>query len=306
MKKFPIFARALIILILWLVLCWFIGSWLHLHGSNLWLLRIGLAVLGLAGFAGFLWLHSRSQESAAGGDEVDLLLHEAGVRLEAGLGSSATVSGLPAIFLLGDSGTAKTTTVLQSGLEPELLAGQVYQGDAVAPTRSLNLWLARQWLLIDPAGVLLADRAARQSLLHKLAPLKLKSVFQGGAAAPRAAVVCIECESLLAAGAAEAMTARARVLRETLGEISHLLGIRLPVYVLFTKMDRLAHFFEYAANLGEEEAAQVFGVTLPMTGGSAAAAGRHPFQRAVLRPRGHRSWSGPFLSMAQERFKPFW
>jgi type VI secretion system protein ImpL len=264
MKSLPIFARALAILILWLVLCWFIGSWLHLHGSNLWLLRIGLAVLGLAGFAGFLWLHSRSQESAAGGDEVDLLLHEAGARLQAGLGSSATVSGLPAIFLLGDSGTAKTTTVLQSGLEPELLAGQVYQGDAVAPTRSLNLWLARQWLLIDPAGGLLADRAARQGLLHKLAPLKLKSVLQGGAAAPRAAVVCIECESFLAAGAAETMTARARVLRETLGEISHLLGIRLPVYVLFTKMDRLAHFFEYVANLTEDEAGQVLGATLPM------------------------------------------
>jgi len=41
------------------------------------------------------------------------------------------------------------------------------------------------------------------------------------------------------------------------------------VYVLFTKMDRLAHFFEYAATLNEEEAAQVFGVTLPMTADSA-------------------------------------
>ena len=41
------------------------------------------------------------------------------------------------------------------------------------------------------------------------------------------------------------------------------------MYVLFTKMDRLAHFFEYAANLTEGEAAQIFGVTLPMTTGSA-------------------------------------
>ena len=81
-------------------------------------------------------------------------------------------------------------------------------------------------------------------------------------------MVCIDCESFLAAGAAEAMTARARDLRETLGGLAQLLGIRLPVYVLFTKMDRLAHFFDYAANLTEEEAAQVFGVTLPMTAGS--------------------------------------
>ncbi len=267
MKSTSTFVRALMVLIVWLVLCWFIGTWLHLHGSNLWLLRIGLAVLGLAGFAGYLWLHYRSNSSGGGAhDEVDLLLHEANARLQASsLGSAATVTNLPAIFLLGDSGTAKTSTVLQSGLEPELLAGQVYQGDAVAPTRSLNLWFARQWLLIDPAGGLLADRAARQGLLHKLAPLKISSVFGGGGAAPRAALVCIDCESFLAAGAAEAMTARARVLRESLGEISHMLGIRLPVYVLFTKMDRLAHFFEYAANLTEGEAAQIFGVTLPMT-----------------------------------------
>jgi type VI secretion system protein ImpL len=270
MQSIPKFVRALLVLILWLVLCWFIGTWLHLHGTNLWVLRIGLAVLGLAGFAGYLWFEYRSGGSGEAGDEVDLLLHEANARLQASsLGSAATVASLPAIFLLGDSGTAKTSTVLQSGLEPELLAGQVYQGDAVAPTRSLNLWFARRWLLIDPAGGLLADRASRQGLLHKLAPLRFTSVFGGDGAAPRAALVCIDCESFLAAGAAEAMTARARGLRETLGEISHLLGIRLPVYVLFTKMDRLAHFFEYAANLGEEEAAQVFGVTLPMTATSA-------------------------------------
>jgi len=271
MKSLPIFARALIVLILWLVLAWFIGSWLHLHGSNLWLLRIGLWVLGLAGFGGYLWLHYRSHGSGGEAqDEVELLIHEADARLQSSsLGSAATVASLPAIFLLGDSGTAKTSTVLHSGLEPELLAGQVYQGDAVAPTRSLNIWFARQWLLIDPAGGVLAERTSRQGLLHKLAPLRLKSVFGGNSAAPRAAVVCIDCESFLSAGAGEAMTARARVLRETLGEISHLLGIRLPVYVLFTKMDRLAHFFEYAANLTEEEAAQVFGATLPMTASSA-------------------------------------
>jgi type VI secretion system protein ImpL len=40
------------------------------------------------------------------------------------------------------------------------------------------------------------------------------------------------------------------------------------VYVLFTKLDRLAHFFEYVANLTEDEAAQVFGATLPMADGA--------------------------------------
>jgi type VI secretion system protein ImpL len=271
MKSSSTLVRALGFLILWLVLSWFAGTWLHLHGSNLWLLRIGLAVLGLAGFGGYLWLQSRSGARLGGShDEVDLLIHEANTRLQASsLGRGAKIASLPAIFFLGDSGTAKTSTVLHSGLEPELLAGQVYQGDSVAPTRSLNIWFAHQWLLIDPAGGLFADHNSRHGLMRKLAPLKLKSVLGGGEAPPRVAVVCIDCESFVAPGAAEAMTARARALREALGEISQFLGIRLPVYVLFTKMDRLAHFFEYAANLTEEEAAQVFGVTLPMTAESA-------------------------------------
>jgi type VI secretion system protein ImpL len=270
----PRVARALTVLVLWLLLAWFLGTWLHLHGSNLWILRGGLALLGLAGFAGYLWLGSRGASSPVGGtqgNEVDLLLREADARLQAStLGRAAKVAGLPAIFLLGDSGAAKTSTVLHSGLEPELLAGQAYYGDTIAPTRSLNLWFARQWLLIDPAGNLLSDPATRQGLIRRLAPLKLGAVLGGSNALPRAAVVCIDAESFLAAGAAEAMTARARNLRDVLGDISHVLGIRLPVYVLLTKMDRLGHFFEYTGNLSEEEAAQVFGVTLPMTADSGA------------------------------------
>src|ERR1700730_17925397 len=146
----PKIARALGVLILWLVLAWFMGTWFHLHGSNLWILRGGLAVLGLAGFAGYILLGSGAKSGPVGGahgNEVDLLLREADSRLQASsLGRNARVAALPAIFLLGDSGTAKTSTVLQSGLEPDLLAGQAYYGDAIAPTRSLNLWFARQWL----------------------------------------------------------------------------------------------------------------------------------------------------------------
>lgn len=275
MKSNAKLARALGFLLLWVAISWYLGTLLHLHGSNLWLLRIGLALLGLVGFAGYLWLESRAGGFGGGvasgsHEEVDVALHEAAARLQASnLGRNARISNLPTIFFLGDPGSAKTTTVLHSGLEPELLAGQVYHGDTVAPTRSLNLWFARQWLLVDPAGGLFADAASRQNLIRELAPLQLTSLLGRAESVPRAAVVCVDCESLVAPGAAEAMTARARGWREILGDISHLLGIRLPVYVLFTKMDRLAYFFEYAANLTEEEASQVFGVTLPMTSDSA-------------------------------------
>src|SRR5277367_1183701 len=117
MKISPLVGRALAVLILWLTLAWFVGVWLHLHGSNLWLLRGGLALLGVAGFVGYIWLRSDSDSAlaagygGAAGKEIDLLIQEADGRLQSSnLGSRVKVSNLPAIFLLGDAGTAKTTT----------------------------------------------------------------------------------------------------------------------------------------------------------------------------------------------------
>ena len=55
--------------------------------------------------------------------------------------------------------------------------------------------------------------------------------------APRAVLVCYSCEALRQPGAREATVAAARELRGTLGTIAQSYGIRLPVYVLFTKSD---------------------------------------------------------------------
>ena len=76
----------------------------------------------------------RGARNHHGGDELDTLLAEA----EAKLGSSRLVPGasfgaLPVIFLVGPQGGTKTSTIVNSGLEPELLAGQVFQDTAVDP-----------------------------------------------------------------------------------------------------------------------------------------------------------------------------
>src|SRR4029077_7322153 len=65
-------------------------------------------------------------------------------------------------------------------------------------------------------------------------------------------------------GPADALSAAARYLQERLGEISQILGISFPVYVLFTRADRLPFFCAFVGNLQLEEAGQVVGVTLPL------------------------------------------
>src|ERR1700751_1501564 len=114
-----VYWATLAILVPYLILAWFLGIWLHLKGANLWILRGGLAVLGFIAAVAFFWFyrkaHSEQEEpsetSLAEGDaaDVDNLVHDAARKLRASsLGSNARLGKLPLIFLIGDSGSAKT------------------------------------------------------------------------------------------------------------------------------------------------------------------------------------------------------
>jgi type VI secretion system protein ImpL len=270
--KFPKrIAAAIGLLILWLVLSWLLGTWLHLASPGLWILRIGLMTLGIAGFVGYAIL-SRQPASSTGApvaadaaSDIDFAFTEAANRLRAAnLLKGSTVAALPAIFVLGDANAAKTSILAHSGLEPELVAGQAYLDNVVAPTRAVNVWFARQTIFIDPSGKMVADEGARRKLFRKFAPAAFGSVFGGATSPPRAVVVALSCETLLQAGGAEAAALKARQMQAVLGELAQELGAGFPVYVLFTKSDRIPYFREFAENLMESEAAEPFGATLPL------------------------------------------
>ncbi len=264
---------AAIALVVWLVLAWFIGSWLHLQGSSLWILRGALAFLGVAAFVIVIWWFrvqdkERAEMTLGGGttgDEIDILIREAETRLLASqLGRSAQIGSLPLFLVMGETGSAKTTVVMQSGLEPELLAGQTGQDKVPVPTRTANFWYTRQCIFAEAGGSMLQDRPRWAKLVKKLGPRQLHSVFGKGTPSPRAALVCVDCESFMKPGAPEALAASVQQIQTRLREVSQLLGISLPVYVLFTRADRLQFFQDYVRNLTYDEATVVFGATLPM------------------------------------------
>ena len=259
-------------LIIWLVLSWFVPTWIHSHGNNLWILRIVLALIGVAAFITIVWWFrvqdkQRAAETAQGASgiaEIDTLMREAESRLQASsLGHHARLGNLPAIFLLGESGSAKTSVVQHSGLEPELLAGHTGQDKVPVPTRAANLWFARQFILAEAGGPLVSEPALWAKFVKRLAPGRLHSVFGKGTQAPRAALVGVDCEAFMKPGAAEALGSSVERLRTRLREVSHILGISLPVYVLFSRADRLQFFQDYVRNLSNDEATQVLGATLP-------------------------------------------
>lgn len=267
-------------LAVYMMLAWILGGVLGLSGTNLGVFRAIAAVVGVAVAGLYLWMQFRyyssaiqSSRAASGGekagaggpDEIDALLRDAEARLAASkLGRGARLAQLPVVLVLGPPGSAKTTCMVQSGVEPELLAGQVYQENAVVATQSVNLWYGRQMVFVEAAGRLLNEPARWERLVRRLAPGRLQATG-GRQPSPRAAVVCFDCEEFLKPGASDALAVTVRTLHQRLGEISHHLGISFPVYVLFTKMDRLPFFLDYVRNLTHEEAAQVLGATLPMT-----------------------------------------
>ncbi len=196
----------------------------------------------------------------AQGTEADQWIREANARLSQSRGG-AGIANLPLIFVAGDRGTAKTSTILNSGLEPELLSGQIYQDNAVAPTRGANIFFARDTVFVEAGGTLMAQPGNWKALVEKLKPGRLKT---GTGLAPRGVVLCFDLEAFTRQGAADAIASAARYLQERLGEISQVLGISFPVYVLFTRADRLPFFADFVRNLTMEEGGQVVGTTLPI------------------------------------------
>ena len=214
----------------------------------------------------FLRRRKRKQMAAAAGeasvDEISLLVKEAETRLAAAkLEHGGHVGSLPVYLLMGEPGAAKTSIMLNSGLEHELLAGQVYQNNNIIPTRAANVWFSRRVIFVEAGGMLLPDVGKWKRLVQKLQP---RSSVRKGEQAPRAAVVCFDSDVFTKPGAPDLAVNAARNLHIRLAEISQTMGINLPVYVLFTKMDRIPFFVDYVRNLSNEEATQVLGCSVPM------------------------------------------
>ncbi len=171
---------------------------------------------------------------------------------------------LPTVLVLGARASTKTTAVEQSGLDTELLAGETHRGDAIVPTEVANVWYAQGTVLVEAGGALIDEPERWEALLSHTQPARLAAALGLEQQAPRVAVVCVACDEFTQPGAAETLTTLARNLRDRLVEAAQALGIRLPVYVLFTRADRLPYYDDFVRALTQEDAARALGVTLPI------------------------------------------
>jgi type VI secretion system protein ImpL len=244
---------------------------LHFEGMRLVLFCGILGLLGALATVFVLWyMHSLDKASgkSAGPDTPDAinlgtLLRDADARIrQANRAGAKSLASLPLIYVIGDENSAKTQTVLQSGLDPELLAGNVYRDGIVAPTQLANVWLAGNFVLVEAGGSLLRQPPLWARLVRATMPARIGSVFGDSRLPARSVVVCVSIERIMAPNTSEQIRALAQALNERLRQLSQTLGISLPVYVLFTKMDNVTPFANYVTRLTDEEVKLPIGTLL--------------------------------------------
>ncbi len=253
----------------WLLIAWLVPSSFGWEGTGLWLLRLTLVFLGLALAGAALWWTMGKRGGAAASPEIDAAIEEANRKLAAlRLGPVAAV---PNVFLLGHSNAAKTTVVVRGVPDAQLLSGVAKQAGDVVPTKGLNVWFANGVVWFDPGPGAMAS-AARAYWMERVAAGErqralsggLKGLLNGTPPPMRSAVVLIETGAFLAQNAGEALMQRARALRQALESLVRAVGLRVPVYVLFTKMDEIPGFPEFAAHLNDAEVREALGSLLPL------------------------------------------
>jgi type VI secretion system protein ImpL len=252
----PGLARAAAILLL--LLLWAVGT------MALLLTRRGRDAALAAGIADAT--EAAAAEQAAQGKK----LAEALAAMKRAGNGHTYLHELPWYAIIGPPGAGKTTALLNAGLHFPLAERQ---GGAAAlagvgGTRNCDWWFTDQAVLIDTAGRYTtqdsdaaADRAGWDSFLKLLRRTRPGHPLNG-------VLVAISLADLALASPQE-RDAHARTIAARLAELEQSLGLRLPVYVLFTKADLIAGFNEFFDDLDRDGRARVWGATFPLRAGTA-------------------------------------
>jgi type VI secretion system protein ImpL len=179
---------------------------------------------------------------------------------------------LPLYLVVGPEGSGKTAAVVNSGLEPRLLAGEAIKDGNTLPTKIANIWLVDKAIFAEISGKVFSQEPERfertlRMLLEQRRPSFFRRVLYGDQRRPnlKAVIITTDADSLLDKGNLRGLSSLARTFNERLQTIHSVARKDLPVYVLFTKSDSFSYFQEFFAHLSESEGRQVLGVTLPLT-----------------------------------------
>ena len=180
-------------------------------------------------------------------------------------GGRGYVYKLPWYLVIGSPGSGKTTALANCGLKFPL--GEEFGPDpiaGVAGTRNCDWWFAEDAILIDTAGRYTtpdsgsdADRTAWRGFLGLLKRHRRLQPING-------VLLVIGVDELADTATADRLNL-ARTFRRRLGELEEAFGLRIPVYVVVTKVDRIAGFVPFFDSFSRSDREQPWGVTFSLT-----------------------------------------
>ncbi|MGE0384782.1 MAG: type VI secretion system membrane subunit TssM [Gammaproteobacteria bacterium] len=179
-------------------------------------------------------------------------------------GAGANLYELPWYIIIGPPGSGKTTVLKNSGLDFPLadkFGTEALRG--VGGTRNCDWWFTDEAILLDTAGRYVtqdsdksADAAAWSGFLDLLKRNRKRRPING-------ILVAISLSDLMLQDERE-REGHVRAIKSRINELGERFGMRLPVYVLLTKVDLVAGFMEFFDDLGREERFQTWGTTFDL------------------------------------------
>ncbi|PHM73435.1 type VI secretion system membrane subunit TssM [Xenorhabdus kozodoii] len=170
---------------------------------------------------------------------------------------------LPWYLVIGAPNSGKTTALANSGLHFPL---SDYLGKSALYSMqgmdSCNWWFTNKAVLLDTAGRYTTQDSLHQqdadewkNFIRLLKKYRIRQPLNG-------VIVTISVEDLLSAST-EKRDQQAYMLRRRLTELHEQLKIRLPIYIMVTKTDRLKGFSAYFAHFDKKAREQIWGFNFP-------------------------------------------
>ncbi|HYR91340.1 MAG TPA: ImcF-related family protein [Terriglobia bacterium] len=185
-------------------------------------------------------------------------------------GTRAPLYSLPWYLLIGPEGSGKTSTFLNSGVEPQSLAGQVT--GPMPSNRIGNFWLAKDAIFVEVSGKAFSGDSDRW--------IQLLRVLRGADSVPswrrllgtpentlalRGVIGFSDVQEFRGASAdPQRFEKYCRNWQERLRGIGEVFGVEFPVYHVITKCDEIPFFPDFFRQLPEVETGQVLGCTFPL------------------------------------------
>jgi type VI secretion system protein ImpL len=166
----------------------------------------------------------------------------------------AALYALPWYVVVGPPAAGKTTAINESGLEFPFGSDRVR---GIGGTRNCDWFFSSDAILLDTAGRYVTvedDRDEWLTFLDLLRTHRRREPVNG-------VIVMVSIHELLQMST-DGLEAAAAEMRQRINELIERLGVRFPIYLVFTKCDLLRGFSEFFDSLAPDERDQVWGCTL--------------------------------------------